>query len=298
MIHQPLYIGRFAPSPTGPLHFGSMVAAVGSYLQARSQNGEWLVRIEDIDPPREVPGAADQILRTLEAFGLYWDGPVVYQSQRLSAYEELLQNLLKTQQAYPCACSRKIIEQRMQGSSRYDGYCRNNPPRHTTQQIAYRITTNSEPIKFNDPIQGNFEHNLLSESGDFVIKRADGFFAYQLAVVADDADQRITEVVRGSDLLSSTPRQIHLFNLLKQTVPNYCHLPIAIDKNGDKLSKQTFAKPVEPEYASQLLFQVFQFLGQQPPMLLAQESVENQLQWALKNWSVEHIPKSVSGENQ
>jgi len=289
----PVYRGRFAPSPTGPLHFGSLVCAIGSYLQARSQQGQWLVRIEDLDQARERPGAADAILRTLEAFGLYWDEPVVYQSQRRELYEEALRRLSEENYTYPCACTRKDIQSLADASGkteRYPGTCRTGlPPGKQARSI--RVRTNPGNIGFNDAVQGCFEQDIYRDVGDFVLRRADGFYAYQLAVVIDDAIQGITEVVRGADLLDNTPRQIYLQRLLNFPTPAYLHLPLVIDESGAKLSKQTLAAPVDARQPVAALVQALRFLGHPPP--LADDSVElDELwQWAQQHWRREQIPR-------
>jgi glutamyl-Q tRNA(Asp) synthetase len=310
------YRGRFAPSPTGPLHFGSLVAAVGSYLDAKHHNGTWLVRIEDLDVPRCVPGAADDILHTLEAFGLRWDEPVIYQSCRIAAYEKALQQLQSLGAVYPCACTRKeIADSALHGidGQIYPGTCRNGVPPgregrawrvHTDQtpsplrgegwgegeKLESLLSPNPSPtrgegsISFYDALQGHVVQHLESEIGDFVVKRADGLFAYQLAVAVDDAFQGITHVVRGADLLCSTPRQIYLQRLLGLPTPAYMHLPIAVNAQGEKLSKQTLAQPVGMHHAATTLFGVLVFLRQQPPVELQSDNVEQILHWAITNW--------------
>ena len=315
------YRGRFAPSPTGPLHFGSLIAAVGSYLDAKHHNGTWLVRIEDLDAPRCVLGAADDILCTLEVFGLHWDEPVIYQSQRTDAYEKALQKLQTLGAAYPCACTRKeIADSALHGIDGpvYPGTCRNGIP-PGREGRAWRVRTEQAPstlrgegwgegeklesplspnpsptrgegsIAFNDALQGHVKQRLESEIGDFVVKRADGLFAYQLAVVVDDAFQGITHVVRGADLLYSTPRQIHLQRLLGLPIPAYLHLPIAVNAQGEKLSKQTLAQPVEKHNVAATLFDTLVFLRQQPPAELQSNNVEQILHWAIANWRPEAL---------
>jgi glutamyl-Q tRNA(Asp) synthetase len=319
------YRGRFAPSPTGPLHFGSLVAAIGSYLDAKHHQGQWLVRIEDLDTPRTVKGAAKDILRTLEAFGLHWDEAVLYQSQRTDAYEEALLKLQSIGAVYPCTCTRKeIADSALHGIDGiiYPGTCRNkthplpNPPplgegMTAARASAWRVRTNtpfqpsslgkrSEPdplshrgrvregegfIEFNDILQGPITQHLENEIGDFVVKRADGLFAYQLAVVVDDAFQRITHVVRGSDLLSSTPRQIYLQQLFGLVTPAYMHLPVAVNAKGEKLSKQTLAAPVDSHNVSSALWSALQFLHQEPPVELESSQRDEILDWATLHWS-------------
>ncbi|EKE17024.1 MAG: hypothetical protein ACD_10C00660G0001, partial [uncultured bacterium] len=246
---QPKYRGRFAPSPTGPLHSGSLVAAVGSYLDARTQGGEWLLRLEDVDTSRNVPGAAEQILATLEAFGFEWDGPVLWQSQRLEAYAEALAYLQAAGLVYGCACSRKEIADSasrpaIDGGLAYPGTCRNGLPDGRLVR-AWRLRVNDLPLVFVDRLQGQIVQQLASDVGDFVLRRADGLFAYQLAVAVDDDFQGISDIVRGADLLASTPRQIWLQRCLGFAEPRYAHLPVASNGVGEKLSKQTRAPALD-----------------------------------------------------
>lgn len=286
------YRGRFAPSPTGALHIGSLVTAVGSYLQARVHGGDWLVRIEDLDPPREKPGAADRMLRTLEAFGMLWDGEVRYQSRRSEAYEYALDRLRREGLTYPCACSRREISERQNaggGPLIYPGTCRRGLPPGRRPR-AWRVLTDADPLQFTDRIQGHRVSRLDQECGDFVIRRADGWFAYQLAVVIDDADQGITEIVRGCDLLESTPRQIHLQRLLGLATPDYAHLPLVLDEHGHKLSKQDRAAPVDPRRPGQALYRALAFLGQSPPSGLTGAGVEVLWAWALEHWQLRRVP--------
>ena len=226
-----LYIGRFAPSPTGALHFGSLVAAVGSFLEARAHGGRWLLRIEDVDTPRTVAGAAAGIVATLARFGFEWDGEVVWQGRRTAAYEAALDALKAAGHAYPCACTRRELADQplaRDGSRRYPGTCRNGLP-PGREGRAWRVRAEGT-IRFDDAVQGAQEVDLADDAGDYVVKRADGLFAYQLAVVVDDADAGVTHVVRGADLLDSTARQIHL---LGQPVPTYAHLPLATNAAGE-----------------------------------------------------------------
>lgn len=291
-----IYRGRFAPSPTGPLHFGSLIAAAGSYLDAKHHDGTWLVRIEDLDTPRCVPGAADDILRTLEAFGLHWDEEIIYQSQRTAIYQKTLQHLQTLRAVYPCCCTRKeIADSALHGIDGpvYPGTCRNGIPAGREER-AWHVRTSGEPVKFDDILQGHVVQHLETEVGDFIVLRADGLFAYQLAVVADDAAQRITHVVRGADLLYSTPRQIYLQRLLGLTTPAYMHLPIAVNAQGEKLSKQTLAQPVEKNNAASTLFDVLVFLRQQPPAELRLSTIEELLAWAITHWK----PGSLSNCRQ
>ena len=291
----PAYRGRFAPSPTGPLHFGSLVAAVGSYLDARSQGGEWLLRMEDVDTPRNVPGAADAILRTLEAFGFAWDGPVLWQSQRSEAYAAALEKLKQAGLAYGCACSRKEIADSatrpaVDGGLAYPGTCRGGlAPGRSVR--AWRLRVRDEIIEFEDRLQGRVAQNLERDVGDFVLLRADGLYAYQLAVAVDDEFQRISHVVRGADLIASTPRQIWLQRCLGYATPRYAHLPVATNAAGEKLSKQTRAPGLELGQAATALVAALDFLGQAPPAALARASVREIWDWALAHWSFAKIPQ-------
>jgi glutamyl-Q tRNA(Asp) synthetase len=255
-----MVIGRFAPSPSGPLHFGSLVAALASWLDARAAGGRWLVRVEDLDRPRVQPGAADDILRTLERLGLYWDGAVAFQSRRIAFYERALARLRST---YPCGCSRREIADSSvnlaaDGAQVYPGTCRAGLPAGRTAR-AERVRVEGN-ISFADRVQGILTQDLEREVGDFVLRRADGQFAYQLAVVVDDADQAITDVVRGADLLDSTPRQIYLQRLLGLPTPRYLHVPVAVDASGEKLSKHAGARPIDRHDLQRAL----RFLGQPP----------------------------------
>jgi len=283
--------GRFAPSPTGPLHFGSLVAALASYLHAKSRDGEWLVRMEDLDPPREQPGAADQILRALEAHGLHWDDAVRYQSRRHHAYEASLERLRQKNLVYSCTCSRKDIGaagEMTKLGPRYPGTCREHTGLRPDASI--RVRTDERGIRFDDQCQGYISRRLLSEIGDFVIRRRDGLYAYQLAVVVDDADQGITEVVRGADLLDSTPRQIYLQQLLGLWTPAYLHIPVATSGLGHKLSKQTGSRPVDLARPVATLVDALAFLGQHPPAGLRDASVADVRSWALAHWAAAALP--------
>lgn len=289
------YRGRFAPSPTGPLHFGSLVAAVGSYLDARQQGGEWLVRMEDIDTPRNVPGAAEQILAALESFGFEWDGPVLWQSTRLDAYTAALDCLQQRGVLYACACSRKEIADSasraaIDGGLAYPGTCRNGlPPGRAAR--AWRLRVDEREISFVDRVQGRIAQSLERDVGDFVLRRADGLFAYQLAVTVDDNFQGISDIVRGADLLASTPRQIWLQQLLGYAEPRYAHLPVVCNAAGEKLSKQTLAPALDLASASPQLCAALAFLGQAVPEELARTSVPEVWQWAMENWRFEAIPR-------
>ena len=287
------YRGRFAPSPTGPLHFGSLVAAVGSYLEARIHRGEWLVRIEDLDPPRTVPGAADDILRTLDACGMHWDGEVIYQSARDDAYHAALHELKQRSLVYPCACSRReIADSAVSGIEGYvyPGTCRVGLPPGKTAR-ALRLDTRGARTTFDDALHGRIKQDLEAEIGDFVVYRADRVYAYQLAVVVDDAEQGITDVVRGADLLDSTPRQIYLQRLLGLATPRYVHLPVAVNENGEKLSKQTLAPAIDPQRPVPQLAAALRFLGHEPPHV-GDHEVRSLWQWAQENWNAARLPRA------
>ncbi|SDW32654.1 tRNA glutamyl-Q(34) synthetase GluQRS [Nitrosomonas oligotropha] len=289
------YRGRFAPSPTGPLHFGSLVAAVGSYADAKFHGGKWLVRIEDVDLPRRVPGAAKQILDTLEKLGMEWDEEIIYQSRRSEAYREALDVLDKQGLLYPCTCSRKeIADSSITGlyGFIYPGTCLNNPVSLQSAH-ALRIQTHDDIIQFTDGLKGLYTQKLHSEVGDFVLRRADGIYAYQLAVVVDDAAQNITHVVRGADLIDSTPRQIFLQQLLRYPVPQYMHLPVVTNAAGEKLSKQTNAAPVNTAEALKELVDALHFLGQQPPLEILEGDIASFWDWVMQNWRVNRIPNGV-----
>jgi glutamyl-Q tRNA(Asp) synthetase len=290
------YVGRFAPSPTGPLHFGSLLAALASWLDARAAGGRWLLRIEDLDKPREQPGAVDAILAQLDAFGLHWDGPVVYQSARSGLYRAALERLERAGMTYWCGCSRREIADSAltygsaggpvlspDGARVYPGTCRQGL-RQGSKPRAIRVRTGPEPVRFADRLQGAIEQSVEREVGDFILQRADGVVAYQLAVVVDDAEQGVTDVVRGDDLLDSTARQIHLQRLLGVPLPRYLHIPVAVTASGDKLSKQTQAPNADPADLARALA----FLGMRPPRELAPREL---LGWALGGWNATRIPR-------
>ncbi|MDB5800744.1 MAG: tRNA glutamyl-Q(34) synthetase GluQRS [Rhodocyclales bacterium] len=289
------YVGRFAPSPTGRLHFGSLVAAVGSYLEAHAHGGRWLLRMEDVDAPRTVAGAAEQILRQLSAFGFEWDGPVMTQSGRLDFYREALEALRAHGLVFPCACSRKEMADSTDsllardGSRRYPGTCRPGLP-SGREPRAWRFCAPAGELAWLDGVQGEQVEDVARDVGDFILLRADGQFAYQLAVVVDDAAQGVTHVVRGADLLDSTGRQIALLQALGKTVPHYAHLPVASNAQGEKLSKQTLARALDVERPEWFLWQALQFLGQEPPAALQQVTLPVLWQWARENWSLARVP--------
>jgi glutamyl-Q tRNA(Asp) synthetase len=258
------YVGRFAPSPTGTLHFGSLVAALASYLEARAADGKWLLRMEDLDAPREQPGAADQILRALDKLGFEWDGPVLRQSARVGRYGAVVEDLARRGFAYACGCTRKELEDSalaIDGSRIYPGTCRDGLAAGKSAR-AVRLRTHEAPVGFFDRVQGRIEQRVAREVGDFVLLRADGIYAYQLAVVLDDLDQGVTEVVRGADLLESTARQIHLQRILGAPTPRYAHVPVAVNASGEKLSKQTGAQALDLSDPQRELARARRFLGQ------------------------------------
>lgn len=281
------YRGRFAPSPTGALHFGSLVAALGSWLRARHQQGRWIVRIEDLDPPREVAGAAQQQLETLAAFGLVSDEPVLWQHDRHDAYAAALQHLIEQNQAFACWCTRSEL-QRHRGL--HHSPCVGAPD--ARRQPAWRLRVPDETLGFDDVLLGRYEQRLAADVGDFVIRRVEGYFAYQLAVVVDDAAQGITEVVRGADLLDSTPRQILLQRCLGLPTPRYLHLPLALDADGRKLSKQDNALPVQRSDPLPALRRALEFLGQPVQRWRHIGAVEPLLRTAVDAFDVDAIPRS------
>lgn len=296
------YIGRFAPSPTGLLHIGSLLTAVASYADARSHGGKWLLRMEDLDPPREMAGAADHILHTLEQFGFEWDDEVVYQSQRHHLYRAALDDLIAKNLVYPCTCSRK----QWQAAARlgangwvYNGAC--SQKNHAlslllagegkNQAVAWRIRTPNQIIEFKDEIVGHYAQNLAQDIGDFVLLRADGFWAYQLAVVVDDFHQGVTHIVRGQDLLVSTPRQIHLQGCLNAPTPHYAHLPLLTNHLGQKWSKQTLAPALNLAAREAALRQVLAYLNVPPcPQI---DSPRDILAWAIQHWNMARVPQNA-----
>lgn len=294
------YRGRFAPSPTGPLHFGSLIAAAASYLQARTNAGEWWIRIEDIDPPREVAGASDAILRSLENFGFQWDGPVIYQSQRGEYYRAALASLQAKGLVYPCACSRRELANHGGQAEIYPGTCRKGLSKGALPR-SWRLRVPQAVDTFQDAIQGPRHTLPARELGDFVLWRADGLVAYQLATAFDDAEQGMTEVVRGADLLDSTPRQRLVQQALDLPNPNYAHHPVATGRHGDKLSKQNLAPALDPRRVVDQLHAALSFLGQNPPTYLRHATRDELWVWAQANWNlrfvspihqqaIEHIP--------
>ncbi|MCJ8168119.1 tRNA glutamyl-Q(34) synthetase GluQRS [Atopomonas sediminilitoris] len=282
----PNYIGRFAPTPSGFLHFGSLLAALASFLDARAAGGHWLLRMEDLDPPREVTGSAAAILHTLDAYGLHWDGPVLYQSQRHDAYQAICAQLQAQGLAYACTCSRKDLSAY---HGRYPGLCRDADK--PLEDAALRVRVSAQTLHFNDRIQG-LCHGDPSDEGDFIIQRRDRLFAYHLAVVLDDAYQGITHVVRGADLLDSTCKHLFLQRLLKLPQPEYLHIPLILQPDGHKLGKSYRSAALPPDQVVPLLLRALRALGQSTPAALADASRDELLQWAIAHWRVTEIPAS------
>jgi glutamyl-Q tRNA(Asp) synthetase len=289
------YRGRFAPSPTGLLHLGSLLAAVGSYLQARARRGAWQLRFEDLDTPRVIPGAADQMLHTLESFGFEWDGPVTRQSERLDLYRAALERLRAAGLTFACSCSRQALAHLRPPLAAdedeepfYPGTCRDGPKR-SDMPFACRFRVVDRPVEFTDELQGSYRQNVATQVGDFIVQRRDGVYAYQLAVVVDDAAQGITEVVRGCDLLSNTPRQMLLQEALGLVQPRYVHLPLLVEADGSKLAKSRRSVPLARSAAAAQLHAVLRWLGQHPPADLAQGQPRELLTWATAHWGLEPL---------
>lgn len=279
------YVGRFAPSPTGPLHFGSLVAALASFLDARHQDGLWLLRIEDLDPPRESPTAAGEIMDQLKRLGMEWDGSVLYQSDRLDAYQEAMDTLHRQRHIYPCTCSRKLA------GPVYNGQCRGNDF-NVNVPCAIRLFVGDMEVSFEDRVMGRQHYHLDKDVGDFIIKRKDGLFAYQLAVAVDDGFQAVTHVVRGADLLDSTPKQIAVCQRLGLGIPAYAHVPVILGADGNKLSKQTHAKPVDVSDPVAVLTRALQALGQHVPQRPA--NLSRCVNQAIANWDLQSVPRTLS----
>ncbi len=277
MINNRPYIGRFAPSPTGSLHLGSLCTALASFLEARRQQGLWLLRIDDLDTQRNIKGSVDNILKTLYTFGLHWDRTEDYQSHYLKNYEEILIDLTKNQQTYPCICSRKTL------LAKQPCLCRDIIS--TQAHSSLRVRINPCLISFKDKLQGLTSHQFSNQNDDFLLKRRDGIIAYQFAVVIDDERQQVSQVVRGADLLDSTPNQIYLRQLLGLTPLNYMHIPVIIDEGGYKLSKQTRANAVDLKKPQAIIFKLLNLLKQNPPKELNQSPIKEQLEWAINNWN-------------
>jgi len=291
MSHYPstIYKGRFAPSPTGAVHFGTLLAAIGSYLQAKKNNGEWIIRMEDVDLTRKVDGADTDILHTLEAFGFEWQGEILYQSTQNEYYENASQQLIEQSLVFPCLCTRKQLAE---GSGNlYPGNCRQRQLPEKNDH-ALRVIASDINITFNDAIMGKRSQHMAQQCGDFIIKRRDELFAYQLAVVVDDAMQGISEIVRGADLLDSTTRQIYLQQLLGYTTPAYCHLPLAVDSYGNKISKSEGAAKVNIKNKEILLCKTLEFLAQKPPVDLVNGSINDIWQWAIAHWNIHAVPQN------
>ncbi len=282
------YVGRFAPSPTGPLHFGSLVAAVASYLQAGAQSGRWLLRIEDIDPPREQAGASDEIIQALDRYGFEWYGGVHFQSASDEAHRAALKSLVDHELTYPCRCSRRELADAKRGPLGviYPGTCRNGCE---PGESAIRLLTNDTEIEFKDLLQGRISQRLESQTGDFVIRRRDGLIAYHLAVVVDDEIQGVTEIVRGIDLMDSTPRQIWLQQQLDYRTPDYAHVPVITHADGEKLSKLTGAPAIALNDVESTLFAALRSLQQNPPRELSSASVSEIWSWARESWQMKHL---------
>lgn len=288
------YIGRFAPSPTGPLHFGSLLAALASYLDAKSQHGQWLIRIEDLDPPREMPAAKALILKALDVYGLHSDQNIIYQSDRSEIYQTVLNQLIKSKRVFPCTCSRKQLSV-SQGI--HYGHCNSATSSALiapiTAPFAWRFDSqqtididSAGDIKFLDQLQGSFSQSIERDIGDFVVKRKELLWAYQLAMVVDDHHQGITHVVRGIDLIDSTLRQNMLQAVLNFSQPHYAHIPVACAPNGQKLSKQNLAPALDLNNPENNLWRALSWLRQEPPENLRRASVKEMLAWGIEHWDI------------
>lgn len=290
-------VGRYAPSPSGPLHFGSLISAIASFCHARAQGGQWLLRIDDLDRPRVVRGAEAAIMDTLAAFGLHHDGQPLRQSARFDAYAAAIDRLRQSNLAFDCGCTRREAQSGQPGLEGpvYPGTCRHGLPAGREPR-SVRLRVAAERIELSDRFQGRYTQNLATDIGDFVIRRADGFTAYQLATVLDDWSQGVTEVVRGADLLSSTPRQIWIHRCLGLPEPRYGHVPIIVDTAGRKLGKSTGALALDPQARQAQWIECLILLGQGPPLALAVRSIEAIVRWALDNWDPERVPPRLSCE--
>ncbi len=285
-------IGRFAPSPTGPLHFGSLIAATASYLNVKTkQDGKWLLRIEDVDTHRIQKGATQAILHALEAYGFEWDDEIIYQSQRSEIYKNALDSIKEF--TYPCSCTRKSLMTSQDNYSYiYPGFCRNGITNPSAMNHSIRVVSNQTPISFIDQCQASeFSQNIHKEVGDFILKRSDGLWAYQLAVVVDDAQQGVTEIVRGADLFDNTPRQIYLQRILGYPTPDYLHFPVVVSRSGKKLSKQNLSPEITTSQRRATLISTLEFLGQKPPNPIEFSSLNDVWAWAFSNWDAKNIPK-------
>lgn len=289
------YVGRFAPSPTGPLHFGSLIAATASYLCARQHpGGKWLLRIEDIDTQRCHNEHTKSIIETIEHYGFQWDGKITYQSKRTDLYQYALDSIRT--HTYPCSCTRKQLSAFLRTGKYgyiYPGSCRKEPLNPGSANFSMRLKTNSERICFEDQCQGKFCQNIEDEIGDYILKRADSTFAYQLAVVVDDSEQGVTQIVRGADLFDNTPRQIYLQRLLSYKTPQYLHFPVAVTSDGKKLSKQNLSKELPITNKRQQIMNVLRFLGQDTPDCNDFESLDDLWRWAVQNWDSTLIPRKL-----
>lgn len=272
---------------------------MGSYLQAKHHDGDWLLRIDDIDPPREQKGAADNILATLESFGFEWDESVLYQSSRQKYYQDAVDELIHNKLAYPCSCSRASISKKTgqsTGDIIYPGFCRNGPLQKSSQ-YSIRLRCDDKLIHFNDALQGKQSVNLEKVNGDFILQRRDHYFSYHLASGIDDAEQNITEVVRGADLLNCTPCHLHIQNMLNLSSPDYCHLPIAVNNAGQKLCKQHHAAPINAVNSVALLYKSLKFLGQNPPIELMESNLAELWCWAKTHWQLDLVPNKTQKIN-
>ena len=287
------YVGRFAPSPSGPLHFGSLLAACASYLEARVNSGRWLLRIEDIDPPREQAGAADQIIAALDAYGFRWDGPVLFQSQSHDAHIAALDALASRGLTYRCGCSRKDLAGAPTGPLGviYPGTCRDGC---TADEYAVRVRVDDTTVEFDDRLQGRQVQAMATESGDFIVRRRDRLIAYHLAVVVDDELHGVTDIVRGIDLMDSTPRQIYLQHCLGYAVPTYAHIPVAVHPDGDKLSKLTGAREIDVRDPSKVLLAALAALRVDTPTDIAGAPLQTIWDWAFEHWDMARLAGQVS----
>ncbi|WP_353411196.1 tRNA glutamyl-Q(34) synthetase GluQRS [Pseudoteredinibacter isoporae] len=287
------YVGRFAPSPTGPLHLGSLLAALASFLDARSQQGQWLLRIEDLDPPREQSGARDEILQALRVHGLEHDGEICFQSQRSKRYVEVLEQLLSQRKLFPCRCSRQTLNA---SGGIHNGRCEHANIPLNSPNWAWRLACDNQTVVFTDALQGTQSQSLQNDVGDFVLLRKDGLFAYQLAVVVDDIDYGVTHIVRGRDLMDSTARQIFLYQTLGQQPVQYSHLPLIVNAHGQKLSKQNHAPALKFERATENLHDCLHMLGQNPPPDLRHSDCETLLHWAIEHWNLHRVPQQLPND--
>ena len=284
------YIGRFAPTPSGYLHFGSLLAALASYLDARHQQGRWLIRVEDLDQPRSIPGASEHIIETLACYGMYSDGEIIFQQDRLTTYQAQIDQWLTTGQAYYCDCSRRQLAE---FNGIYPGTCRHRQLPAAADH-AVRLIAPKQPLTALDRLQPPLTQDLATATGDFIIRRRDGIYAYQLAVVLDDIAQGVTDVVRGADLLDSTPRQQWIYQLLGQPLPRYLHIPLLLRADGEKLSKRLGSTPLDPAQAPTELFRALQALAQQPPLALRNANIAEQLEWAIAHWRPQQLSPTQS----